>query len=61
MKTITIEVPDEVADQVEAASENQKRLLAAQFADLVTSGGSVRSLESVFEEICGWQAKHGVQ
>ncbi len=39
MKTITLEVPDDVADQVEAASEKERKNLADRFAAIVTDDG----------------------
>jgi len=61
MKTIKIEVPDDVADRIEAASESERMALADRFAALVNGREQGTDLETVFDEIVQWQARHGVR
>ena len=60
MRSITIEVPDEVADRIETASKAERLVWVYRFADLVENDVEPRSLQEIFADITRWQAEHGV-
>jgi hypothetical protein len=60
MRTITLQVPDALADRIEAASDGERTMWALRLASLVEDRSNGRDLASLFREIEAWQAEHGV-
>jgi hypothetical protein len=55
-----MQVPDALADRIEAASDGERMMWALRLASLVENRSSPRDLPSIFREIEAWQAEHGV-
>jgi len=60
MKTISIDVPDRLADRIESASGREKLVWAFRLASLVEEDAPSSELRSILGEIESWQAKNGV-
>jgi len=57
---ISIEVPDMLADRIEAASDREKLVWAYRLASLVEEEAPATELRSILSEIESWQTKNGV-
>ncbi len=55
-----MQVPDDLADWIEAASERDKIVCAYRLASLMRKETHPRDLRAVFKDNEAWQAEHGV-
>ena len=60
MRTISLQVPDVLADRIEGASDRDKMVWAYRLASLVDDASSSEDLKLTLQQIKEWQNKNGV-
>jgi hypothetical protein len=59
MRSIQIEVPDSLADCIEAASDRQKMVWAYRLASIVEEDFKGSSLRTALDDIEAWRTQNG--